>query len=423
MSESIGQRWIARFLTVWAGQSASMIGASMTQFLLVWWVTSTTGSALALSLAALAGFLPRALLGTLGGVAADRWSRQNLMVASDALLATLTLMLAILFSLGLGSLPLVLGILALRSTIQAFQGPATLAATGQLVPPGWLGRAAAMNQAVAGFSGILAAPLGAFALAFVPLTWALGIEVATSTLAVVLVSVYRLPKTHLENRRAAGVWSELKDGLNQVSRTPGLGSLLGVTSLMNVVLVPALTLIPLLVTSQFHGGVGEVAVLEAAGGVGIVAGSLLAVAFSLPRPVVRTVLVLFALASFSITLMGLTSAGWFGVLVAFWLLGSLAWALGNGPVLGVIQRSGPVEYHGRLLSLQTTLTSVSGPLGLATIGALTDVVGIRWIFLATGLVSAVACLAAMGSRALVRLGEGPSAPSSPASNGSPPSRE
>ena len=50
-------RWL--FFTIWTGQAFSLLGSSLVQFALVWWLTSTTGSATVLATATLAAVLPQ----------------------------------------------------------------------------------------------------------------------------------------------------------------------------------------------------------------------------------------------------------------------------------------------------------------------------------------------------------------------------
>ena len=40
--------WRPRFFLIWTGQALSLIGSALTQFVLLWWITETTGSAAAL---------------------------------------------------------------------------------------------------------------------------------------------------------------------------------------------------------------------------------------------------------------------------------------------------------------------------------------------------------------------------------------
>ena len=58
--------WKPRFFSIWTGQALSMIGSALTQFVLIWWIAETTGSASALALAGIMALLPTALSGPLG---------------------------------------------------------------------------------------------------------------------------------------------------------------------------------------------------------------------------------------------------------------------------------------------------------------------------------------------------------------------
>ena len=51
-----GERWRMRFFTVWSGQTLSLIGSALTNFVLMWWITQTTNSASALALAGMMHF-------------------------------------------------------------------------------------------------------------------------------------------------------------------------------------------------------------------------------------------------------------------------------------------------------------------------------------------------------------------------------
>lgn len=69
----------------------------MTQFVLLWWITDTTGSVSSLAATGQAALLPQALLSPLGGILADRYSRRLLMVVADAVSAVCMLVLIALF--------------------------------------------------------------------------------------------------------------------------------------------------------------------------------------------------------------------------------------------------------------------------------------------------------------------------------------
>ena len=95
--EHPGGGWHWRFALIFGGQSLSLIGSALTQFVLLWWIADRTGSVSALGAAGLAALLPQALLGPFGGVCADRYSRRLLMIAADAVSAACMAVLIGLF--------------------------------------------------------------------------------------------------------------------------------------------------------------------------------------------------------------------------------------------------------------------------------------------------------------------------------------
>ena len=83
----------------------------------------------ALATAGMAALLPQALLGPLGGTLADRSSRRLLMTLADTVSALCMLVLIALFASGRVELWHVYTMMFVRSSMQAFQGPAAAAST------------------------------------------------------------------------------------------------------------------------------------------------------------------------------------------------------------------------------------------------------------------------------------------------------
>ena len=75
MNSSIAN-WKRNFYTIWSGQAISQFSSSVLQFAIVWYLTDKTGSALILSAAMMAGFLPQGVLGPFIGVFIDRYNRK-----------------------------------------------------------------------------------------------------------------------------------------------------------------------------------------------------------------------------------------------------------------------------------------------------------------------------------------------------------
>ena len=165
----VKEKWFKRFATIWAGQAASLVGSQLVQFALVWYLTIQTGSATILAIASVAAMLPQILLSPIAGAYVDRWKRRHVMIAADAFIATSTFVLIVLFALGYAQIWHIFVIMFVRSCFSAFHWPASQAATAMLVPEEHLTRVAGMNQSLQGIANILAPPIAAVLIAFLPI--------------------------------------------------------------------------------------------------------------------------------------------------------------------------------------------------------------------------------------------------------------
>lgn len=403
-----GPGWQRRFWAIFTGQALSLTGSALTQFVLLWWITDTTGSAGALATAGMAALLPQALLGPLGGTFADRYSRRLLMTLADTVSALCMLVLIFLFATGRVELWHVYTMMFIRSSMQAFQAPAAAASTAMLVPAHFLPCAAGLNQTLQGIMTVAAAPLGALAISVMPMGAALGIDVATALLGILPLLLFRIPQVRVPRGERAGVWAEFREGVRLVWGHPGLRHLYAVLAVVVLTVMPTFTLTPLLVKTHFGGGPGQVALMEGLSGVGMIAGGLAVVALAPQRRVV-TVLVAFALSCLAVSLTALAPRNAFWLAVVWWVVSGVTFSFGNAPMTAVLQTVIPNQLQGRALSLLSTVMGLAGPLGLALAGPLGEWLGVRGLFVVGGVLSALASLAGFLSPALLRLERTPAA--------------
>lgn len=85
------------FAIIFGSQSLSLIGSKLVQFSLVWWLTSVSHSATVLAFGSIMAILPQVFIGPLTGVYIDRWNRRIVMIVGDAIIALITLVLALLY--------------------------------------------------------------------------------------------------------------------------------------------------------------------------------------------------------------------------------------------------------------------------------------------------------------------------------------
>lgn len=397
--------WQPRFFLIWGGQALSLVGSALTQFVLLWWITQTTGSATALATAGIAALLPQAIFSPIGGVFADRWSRRLIMIIADTITALCMLVLIGLFAAGNIQLWQIYTLMFVRSTMQAFQSPAATASTAMLVPPEWLPRVAGFNQALQGIMTIAAAPLGALALAFLPTQGALLIDVVTAVLGMLPLLFFRIPQKRAI-ATASSMMTELQAGVRYVFAQRGLALLLGLLGLIVMTILPMFSLTPLLVKEHFAGNVNTVALMEGLSGVGVILGGLVIGVWPIFKQRIVTVLVSFAISCLAVALTALAPREWFWLGVFWWFVSGVTFSTGNAPMMAIIQRVVPNEMQGRVFSLLNTVMGLAGPVGLAIVGPLGEWLGIVGVFILGGVLSTLICLAGLLSPALMQIEEG-----------------
>jgi len=394
--------WQARYWSIFTGQALSLIGSALTQFVLLWWITSTTGSVTALATAATIALLPQALLGPLGGTFADRYSRRFLMIVPDLVSALCMAVLIFLFASGKVQLWHVYTMMFIRSSMQAFQSPAAAASTAMLVPAEFLPRAAGLNQTLQGIMTVAAAPLGALAIGLFPLAGALSIDITTAVLGVLPLLFFTIPQHFIAKADRLGLWPEFRAGVSMVWDNRGLRHLYGLIGLIVMIILPAFALVPLFVKQEFAGGAPQVALMEGLAGLGMILGGA-AVAFFNPKRRVLTILVAFTLSTLTLALTGLVPRQAFWLALVWWALSGFTFTFGDAPLTAVLQRVIPNAFQGRALSLLSTIMGLGGPIGLALAGPVGQWLGLRGLFVLVGSLGALVTMIALFSPELRRL--------------------
>lgn len=300
-----------------------------------------------------------------------------------------------------------------RSAMQAFQMPAAAASVAMLVPASFLPRTAGLNQIMQSVTMIAPAPLGALAMGVMPLGWALAIDAVTALAGIVPLLVLRIPQSFAAPGQQAGLWSECRAGAAMIWSNPGLRRLYGLIGLMMLIIMPSLVLVALLVKQHFGGGAGQVALMEALSGVGLLGGGIV-VAVLAPQRQVPWILWGFAATCLALALTGLTPGTMFYAALIAWTLCGLACAAGNASLMALLQAGVPNQMQGRAFSLLDAVIGLGAPVGLALGAPLGELIGIRALFVLVGVLGTLVCLAGFFSPALMRLDGAPAAAPLPA---------
>lgn len=407
------------FFVIWGGQAVSLLGSQLVQFAIIWWLTETTQSATTLAMASLAGLLPQVVLGPFVGVLVDRWNRRLVMLASDSMVALATLILGVLFWLNVVQIWHVFVILFVRALGSGFHWPAMQASTSLMVPEKHLTRVQGLNQTLNGGLNIVAAPLGALLLAVLPMQGIIAIDVMTALFAITPLLFLTVPQPQRQAQVAEGQFAkglpafwrsfrqELGDGLRYVQGRRGLVMLIMMAVVVNFVLNPGFTLLPLLVSDHFQGGALQLGWLESASGAGIVLGGVLLGAWGGFRRRILTSLSGLALLGAGVLVLGFTSATqlWLAIAAIFFV--GIAISLTNGPIHAIIQSSVAPEMQGRVFTLLGSLVTLMMPIGLIIAGPIADWLGVQTWYVAGGLVTFLLAIAGFFNATLMSIEEPP----------------
>jgi DHA3 family macrolide efflux protein-like MFS transporter len=389
------------------------VGSRVLDFALVWWLTELTGSATVLATATLAMVVPQVVLGPLVGAYVDRWNRRIVMIVSDTFVALVSLWLAYLFWSGSIALWHVYVAGFVRTVAGLFQWPAMQASTTLMVPEEHLTRVAGLNQTMQGALNVIGPPLGALLLQVLPFQGIMMVDVSTALLAVVPLLFVRVPQpapvAAIEGR-ATSVWGDLREGLRYVVGWPGLVGVILMAMLLNFVMNPAFSLMPLLVTDHFQGGALELSYLEAAWGLGLVVGGLVLATWGGFKKRIHTALTALTVEGLATAVVGLAPARQLSLATGSMFVMGFMNALVNGPFFAVLQGTVSPEKQGRVFTLAGSLTAAAFPLSLAVAGPVADVVGVRPWFVVGGIVCTAVAVSAFFVPAIMGLEENGRAP-------------
>jgi len=377
--------WKRTFFTIWAGQAVSLLGSNLVQFALVWWLTKTTGSAAVLATATLVALLPNVFLGPFAGALVDRWNRRKVMIVADAAIACTTLGLVILFWTGSIQIWHVYVAMFIREIGSCFHWPAMRASTSLMVPREHLARIAGLNESLHGLLSIASPPLGALLLEALPLFAVLSVDILTAMLAILPLLFVVIPQP-----KSTGVISpmtphqlltEVRDGYKYLLSWKGMFYLSIAAAVINFLLSPAFTFLPLLVTNYFKGGVWQLSWLEAVFGIGVVAGGLILSTWGGFKKKIHTSLMGIIGMGIGILLLAYAPVQWFFLAVAGIGLVGLMNALANGPLHAIMQSNVAPEVQGRVFTVLNSATSAMSPLGMIAAAPIAELFGIRAWFL------------------------------------------
>ncbi len=414
--------WQFRFFTIWIGQAFSMLGSHLVGFAFVWYLTEQTGSATILTIGTLIQTIPSVIVAPLAGALVDRWNRKVVMAVFDSITALFTLLVAVMFATGNAQIWQIFLVMFVRSACGHFQWAAMTASTTLMVPKKHFSRIAGANQTLQGIMNIVGPALGAFLIGLMPIQGVLFLDVFTAVLAVGPLLFFKIPQPVRNGTRAAEktgaeaaakddgkttLWQDLAEGWRYVTGWPGLMAVIFLAMLINFLINPAFSLLPLVITEHFGLGAYELGFIHSAFGVGTILGGLILSAWGGFKNRILTSLGALTLMGGAMLLVGFAPGNlYFLAVVGMALFGFLN-PMVNGPLFAVMQAKVEPEIQGRVFTLLTAGAGLVSPLGLIIAGPVADATNNNQLwFILGGLLTAAAGAMSFFVPAIVELGQG-----------------
>jgi DHA3 family macrolide efflux protein-like MFS transporter len=310
------------------------------------------------------------------------------MIASDAITALMVVILAFLFAQGSASIYHVYAIMAVRSAAGVFQWPALQASVSLMVPDEHLSRINGMYQSLSGLAQIAAPPLGAMLLLIMPIQTILLIDIGTAVLAILPLMFIRIPQPTIEPsaEEKSSILTDMMQGVRFLTRWRGGQFTLFAMMIINMILIPSMSLIPIFALVHFNGGVFELAWLQSALGIGMLGGGIaLSVwgGFKRRMDTVAAAVIAMGIAIFAV---GLTPNGLFFLAVAGLFITGAMVPLASGSIMAILQAIVPKDKQGRVFSVVISLSPLMAPIGLALAGPIAEAFGASIWYLVSGVV-------------------------------------
>jgi DHA3 family macrolide efflux protein-like MFS transporter len=275
-----------------------------------------------------------------------------------------------------------------------------MASTSLMVPKEHLTRIQGFNQMLNGGLNILSAPLGALLLELLPMQGILAIDVTTAVIAVVPLFFIAIPQPErieggqLKSSDKPTVWQDFASGLRYVFNWPGLLIIASMAVLINFLLTPAFSLLPLLVKDYFGGDAVQLSWVNSAFGIGVILGGLLlSIWGGFKRKIMTSMLGLAGMGTGTLLMSQVPPTGIYIAIGAALIVG-LMQPITNGPIHAVMQSTIAPDMQARVFSLLGSAASGMSPIGLLIAGPLSDKFGIQTWFLLGGSISLL--MAAVG---------------------------
>lgn len=370
-----------------AGQSISQIGTWMQRTGVSWVVYTMTHSAFMLGLTVFASQFPSFALSLSGGVVSDRYNRYKVLLITQVASMVQAVLLAILAFTNHYQVWQILSLSVVLGVINAYDVPARQPLVHDIInDKADLPNALAFNSSMVNFarlvgpalSGIILEKFGA-SICF--MLNALSFVAVITSLLFMKLPPYTPPKEKKE------VFTELKEGFTYLRRTPAIGMVLLMLTLMSLFVLPYNTLIPVFAKVIFKGGAATFGYINSFIGLGAIIGAFFLASLKTGSDLKFILLVNTVV--FALGLMLFSHTSYFPLAMFFATMCGFGTMSQTAICNTIIQTNSEKHMRGRVIGFLAMSLFGMLPLGSLLIGTLSQHIGAPNTILCQGIVAMI----------------------------------
>jgi MFS family permease len=376
---------IRNYKLYFIGQIVSFSGTWMQSVAQIWLVLQLTHNGLALGIVTALQFLPMLVAGAWGGVIADRFDKRTVLFWTQAVSATLAIILGILVATHVVQLWMVYVLAAALGCVTVVDNPTRQSFAVEMVGPDGLSNAIGLNSAIFTSSRVIGPALAGITIAILGVAPCFFLN-ALSYFAV--ISALKAMDTH-QLRRAEPVpraKGQLREAWHYVWSTPELAWPLFLMTVIGTLAFNFRVILPVMAQQTFHGGAGTYGLLSTMMGAGTVIGALTAASRTRPT---RRMLVGSAMAYGVLILVAGAAPSLVLEAIALVPMGAAGIAFVS-TANSTLQLNSAETMRGRVMALYAVVFFGSTPIGSPIAGWIAEAYGARAGFWLAGLATVAA---------------------------------
>ncbi|MES2275584.1 MAG: MFS transporter [Bacteroidota bacterium] len=364
------------------GQSVSLIGTWMQKTAVSWVVYDLTHSKFMLGLTLFASMFPSFLFSFFGGVAADRYNRFRLLLATQVASMLQAILLTVLVFTRHYNVWEIIALSVMLGIINAFDVPARQSLVYEMVDnKADLPNALALNSSMVNLSRLIGPGIAGLVIETLGNDVCFGVNAVSFVAVIGSLLMMKLPK-YVARPHTKNMFGELKEGFVYLKNSPNISFILLTLAAISLLVLPYSTLIPVYAKDIFKGTASTFGVIDSVIGLGAFSGAIFLASLK-PGHDLKKILAINTLI-FGAGLALFSHETNYPLALVFSVIGGFGMMSQITISNTLIQTTVAPEMRGRVISFYAMAFFGMQPLGGLIIGGLSQWIGVQNTMLAEG---------------------------------------